>query len=53
MDDQKVQTPVSAIDTESDLANELAAAETQPVRFDDLPEVGADDFEELYSWFLS
>jgi hypothetical protein len=40
-------------DYNGDLADEMAAAPALKGRFAELPEVAAEDFEKLYSWFIS
>jgi hypothetical protein len=38
---------------EGNLADEIANAEIQPVQIAELPSVAAEDFESLFSWFIS
>ena len=38
---------------EGNLADEIVNAQIQPVQIAELPSVAAEDFESLFSWFIS
>ncbi len=38
---------------EGNLADEIATTLTQPAHFAELPDVAPEDFESLFSWFIS
>lgn len=40
-------------ENEDDLAAELSAPRPDGINFQSLPEIDADEFEHLYTWFLS